>query len=347
MPYNEYTSGILQYLCLGLKQTDKNLLKSFGKKLLNESFLIEVESESSTLPKVFESEPSIRLLEALISVAGPKLMTQINASIFTGRMKLLATHKSANFAVQKFLLHIHDEFEPIFDEMAAIVDEVLQLGYTGVIHAFAEACKRLKVNQGQFIQTLQKALKCEKNPKVPFFLCVTKLKPFDATEHGTKFVHLHGSLVCQAILNFNKPIKFVQNMLEVKADELLKIFTDPKGSHIVDSFFKSPTVGEQSKQKFIRHFEGYLVKFATSKHGSQALEVMFNEAQQKSKMTILSELADNFNQLNGSPAGQIINKKLHIQVYKANPKRWEASFTKAAKIQNMFKNIIIQAETEG
>lgn len=78
---------------------------------------------------------------------------------------------------------------------------------------------------------------------------------------------------------------------------------------------------------------------ASSKHGSQALEALFNSLSTKLKAPILEELAENFNQLNGSQSGQIISKKLHIETYKKNPKRWEASFEKSQKVQELFKDI--------
>lgn len=264
-PYNELSSGLLQNLCIALKYTDKNLLKSFGKKILHEGLLKahndddEKKDEAIKLPKAFFMESSIRLLEILLQVAGPKLLTQLNAMLFTGRLKLLCLHPSANFSVQKLLSNVKEEteFNTIFDEIQPLLEEILQHGFTGVVYALAQACERLKQKQGQFIQTLQKVLRCEKsNPPVSFFICVTKLKPSDVcAKDESGFVHLHGSLITQQIFAFNKPIKFIQNMLEVKNDTLVKIFCDPKGSHIVDAFVKSKFVGEQSKLKLVKHLE--------------------------------------------------------------------------------------------
>lgn len=264
-PYNELSSGLLQNLCIALKYTDKNLLKSFGKKILNEGLLKvsyeEDEKKEGTmqLPKAFSMESSIRLLEILLAVAGPKLLTQLNAMLFTGRLKVLCLHPSANFSVQKLLFNVKEEteFNTIFDEIQPLLEEILQHGFTGVVYALAQACERLKQKQGQFIQSLQKVLRCDKpNLPVSFFICVTKLKPSDVcAKEESGFVHLHGSLITQQIFSFNKPIKFIQNMLEVKSDILVKVFCDPKGSHIVDSFVKSKFVGEQSKLKLVKHLE--------------------------------------------------------------------------------------------
>lgn len=352
LPYSEYTSGLLQHLCIALKYTNKNTLKSFGKKILHEGFLAPVNDdtdkkdsepqEGTILSKVFTTEPSIRLLEVLLSVAGPKLKTQLNAMLFTGRLKVLSTHRSANFAVQKLLQYVKEEseFTAIFDELSQYIEELLQLGYTGVVAALAQACERLKQKQGPFILALAKILNCEKNSIVPLFVCVTKLKPSNVcVDDKSAFVHLHGSLITQAILNFNKPIKFIQSMLEVKIDLLVKIFCDPKGSHIVDAFFSSKSIGEQSKIKMVKHLEGNFIAMALSKNGSQALEALFSAIPQKVRTVVLDELAESYNQLNGSPIGQIIAKKLFIEVYKNTPKRWVACYQKAGKTKELFKEI--------
>lgn len=222
LPYQELSSGLLQSLCIALKYTNKNSLKSFGKLMLTSAFLLSNEEDKddkkdvriSELPKVFTTEPSIRLLETLISVAGPKLLTQLNCMLFTGRIKILSSHKSANFSLQKLLNNMKEqaEFESLFDEIYPLIEEILQIGFTGVVESLAKACERLKCKQGQFIQNLQKALKCDgRESQASFFICLTKLKPSDVcSDDNTSFVHLHGSLIIQAILNFNKPIKFIQ-----------------------------------------------------------------------------------------------------------------------------------------
>lgn len=79
---------------------------------------------------------------------------------------------------------------------------------------------------------------------------------------------------------------------------------------------------------------------ALSKHGSQALEVLFQHVPIKSKVLVLEELSNNYNQLNGSPIGQIISKKLKIETYKQHGKaRWETAFEKVNKAQELFDKI--------
>jgi hypothetical protein len=43
----------------------------------------------------------------------------------------------------------------------------------------------------------------------------------------------------------------MSSLMEMDDKDLLKLIQDPKGSHIVDSFFKSSTVGDKNKEKLL------------------------------------------------------------------------------------------------
>uniref|UniRef100_A0A1B0EXZ7 Uncharacterized protein n=1 Tax=Phlebotomus papatasi TaxID=29031 RepID=A0A1B0EXZ7_PHLPP len=156
-PYQELTSGLLQFLIQALARVDKNTLKSIGGFFTepNTSETPEEDQESpSKLHKLFSTESSIRFLEVLISVAGNKLFTKIFLRLFQGNFKELSLLKSANFSVQKLLDNMKnkDEFNICFTELEPHFAEILQTGHTGIILALCLACKRLEINQNQFIK---------------------------------------------------------------------------------------------------------------------------------------------------------------------------------------------------
>lgn len=378
-PYDELSSGLLQGLCIALYSRDKNMVKHLGKKLLNDAFLttvkdaegepagdekpdMEVDDEKydptgdetqpeetneidKDLPVVFTSEPAVRCLEALISVAGPKLFTQIYAKLFAGRLSKLALLRSANFSVQKLLdrVKVKEEFEAIYDELDDTIEQCLQVGHTGVVSGMAQACLRLCAKQGPFMKSIQTALDCvqPKEKADKFALLTLKLKPYQvAIEDKSNFVHLHGAVILQTMLQFNKPIKLVQCILDMKNSDLVEIFCSPKGSHVVDAFMLSKAVGEKSREKLIRHMNGCYLDMAISKHGSWAVEKFFNAAADSQKARIVKELAEKQNQLNGCPSGRLLNHKLHVDTYRLSPEQWRTAFNKESKAEKLFKDIL-------
>lgn len=74
--------------------------------------------------------------------------------------------------------------------------------------------------------------------------------PTDSLEKDK--LNLHGTLTIQLMLEFNKPIKIVNSILNMDGNELKNLFLNTMGSHIVDSFVTSAFVGEKSREKLVR-----------------------------------------------------------------------------------------------
>lgn len=368
-PYQEHSSALLGVICLSLSVVDKSMLKHFGKKILTVSLLkpndavdddddtkketkIEIDDDNEDqdvnaksaeaetdktstepavlLPKVFHYQCAVILLETLLSVAGAKLMTQLYAMLFSGRIAHLAQQQQTNFAVQRLLQHIKEvpDFESIFNELQPQTEKLLKMGYTGVVSSLSGACLRLGAKQAQMIAALQSALHVtgDKEKSKLFFNCLVKLKPHDLLAGDQSgFVHLHGSLIAQHILQFNKPIFLVNCILELPAEQLAQIFNTPNGSHIVDAFLQSKYIGEKSRERLIRQLDGFYVDLAITRHGSRVLDQCFKAAQEAQKLHIAKELSNKANMLKGSPFGRLIYTKYRLDTFKLSASQWQAS----------------------
>lgn len=377
-PYQEHSSALLCALVISLKVIDKNMLKHFGKQILMQGLLkveesgdnkeekIEIEDEEESpqkeehnedvqqqstevipkLPKVFHYQCSVVLLETLLSVAGPKLLTQLYAMLFTGKMAMLAKEPLTNFAVQKLLQNIKEkeDFENVFEELHEHIEELLKIGHTGVVSSLSAACLRLQTKQGQLISALQSALHVsgDKEKMKSFFLCLIKLKPFEILKDDkTSSVHLHGSLIIQDILRFNKPIFMVNCLLETSPEYIVSIFNTPNGSHICDAFLQSKFIGEKSREKLIKILEGFYVDLATTRNGSRVVESCFAAALEPQKAKIVKELSEKLNMLKGTPFGNFVNDKLRVETYRLSADQWKAGLhKKESKAQKLFKDLI-------
>lgn len=282
------------------------------------------------LPKVFHYQCAVILLETLLSVAGAKLLTQLYAMLFSGRIAYLAQQQQTNFAVQRLLQHIKEEgdFKAIFNELQPQTEQLLKMGYTGVVSALSGACLRLCTKQAQMIAALQNALHVtgDKEKSKWFFNCLVKLKPYELiTADQSGFVHLHGSLITQHVLQFNKPIFLVNCILDLPPEQLSQVFNTPNGSHIVDAFMQSKFIGEKSRERLIRQLNGFYVDLAITRHGSRVLEQCFKAAQETQKLQMAKELSGKVNMMKGSPFGRLIYAKYRLDTYKLSPSQWQAS----------------------
>lgn len=287
------------------------------------------------LPPVFDSESAVRLLEAALFVAKKKMYTQIYAKCFINRLGQLATMPMLNFTVQRLIdnCDIKEEFEPMFDELSDKFEALLACGNTGVLVALAKACLRIKVKQMQFVNTLEAALKCTEEGRQKYFpIACLRLVPIDRIEldklDQEYFINVHGSVILQTILNFQRPGRAAGALLELPAEQLLVVLRDAKGCHVADALCTGPFVGVKARDKLIWKLKGCYQQLALSQHGSRAFEQIFSVASMEQKLKIMTEISEKSNLLNGSAYGRLIADKLHVAAFKTSQKKWEDAWRK-------------------
>lgn len=113
-----------------------------------------------------------------------------------------------------------------------------------------------------FLQFLATALHCESDDKqtdllkcLCKFINYEKLQELKIENYEKEKLNLHGTLIVQNILEFNKPIKFVNAILDMDTSDLKGLFSNTMGSHLVDSYMTSKFIGEKSREKLIRKLQ--------------------------------------------------------------------------------------------
>ncbi|CAG9762851.1 unnamed protein product [Ceutorhynchus assimilis] len=342
----ELTSGLLQVLLKAIKKADKKLLKKYLQKLLDENF-ISTDDNNDALPPAFMSTSLQMLLETSIQVAPKKLLKLYCQKLFEGRMLKLSTMKTSNFAVQKLLNQCTDkeQFEALFDELMDNFQDIIKQGHPGVLLAICQNCKRLSARQGPFIQSLIKSLNCSESEQ-QFIMSVSRLTPYNpsnaiSNENLAKDkLNLQGTLMLQQMLEFNKPIKIVNSLLNMDLMDLKNLFSNSMGSHIVDSYVTSPFVGEKSREKLTRKMKGTYQELAASKYGSRSFEAIFNAANMKTKTHIMEELAYRDGSWANTDHGRIIAAKINLALYKRDKESWKNSFNKVVKPEEVMADVL-------
>lgn len=346
---SELTSGFLQVLMTCLKKVDKKLLKKYIKKLIGETFST-LKEETGSVPTIFLSTSTLMLLETAIQVAGSKMFNELYESLFKGRIAQLSKTRSTNFAVQKLIQNctVKEQFESIFEELIEHLGDIFEAGHSGVILALAQGCKRLLTNQGSFVQSLMKIFDCfePESRQSNFILCLCRLKSFSACENISndnvqkEKLNLHGTLILQELLDYNKPIKIVNGLLSLDDNVLKDLFSNTMGSHIVDSYVKGLFVGEKSREKLLRKLSGHYQYLASSKYGSRSFEALWKVASIKIKMQIMDELTEKEAAWSRSDFGKIIAGKVNLMLYKRNRDNWKNSLDKVEKNDKVLEKIL-------
>ncbi|XP_015121551.1 nucleolar protein 9 [Diachasma alloeum] len=347
---DELTSGLLQTYLLTLKDVDPKLASSIIKKIISECF---TENSDDCLSNIFDAESSLRLLETCLASANPKMYSKIFKKLFEGRLKELSLMKGANFCVQRLMDHCptKEEFEAIFSEISEYFPEILGRQHTGVLSSLGSACLRLQAKQGPFVNVVAKGLKCDEPQERQLFLVplaarLITYEQFESAKRQGRSIplHLHGSLILQAILQFNKPIKIVNSMFSMDAEELAALFSDPKGSRILDAFMDSKFVGEKSRDKLAKQLKGHWVTLACGTHGSRCLDKIWQYSKDNQKIHIMEELAAAGEAMNSTKTGRLISAKLNVSLFARSRKEWSEARGKEEKAKTLFASIIGNAK---
>ncbi|CAG9859050.1 unnamed protein product [Phyllotreta striolata] len=344
----DLTSGFLQELLKCLKKVDSKLLKTYLKKMLTEVFTTEEDSKS--LPPAFGSQPIILLMETALQISSEKVFSKLYKACFAGNLEKLSTTRSTNFAVQRLIQYcsVKEDFEATFDELAEHFKRIIEVGHSGIILALAEACKRHSTKQGSFVQNLMKAFDCfePEERQNAFVLCLSRFVAFEENAKKSnenlqkEKLNLHGTLILQKILDYNKPIKVVNAILNLDQTVLLNLFSNVMGSHIADSYVKGTFVGEKSKERLVRKMMGAYRDLAFGKHGSRSFEALWHAANMKCKLLIMDELSHKDGSWVNSDFGKIISQKINFSTYKRNKEDWKNSLNNGNKCEEIFADVL-------
>lgn len=343
LPYDDSFKNVLMVICFALKNTDKNLLKTFGKKII---VALVVPGEEPDTFKCFDDYAATKCLASLCTVSGPKLLAIISEEVFSKKPAEIAKHKIAYKAMTKFIKALGDSelFDKLFEEIVEkpdILKEVFQEEKYDLVYELAAACVRLQTKQGPFVTAVSSIFKLTgvKDHPEAIFECLTKLHPLVDDLKEQEISTLGCSLV-SLLLKFNKPIFILNSMFATDIQYLLKVLMSPSGSFIANALFDSKFVGEKSREKVIKLFEEHYTDLATDKFGSRALELMFEGASEGQKIRIASELSDNKAKIASHFIGKFIFTNLRLETFKLSQEQWKKAINKADKSKKLFKGII-------
>ncbi|KAL0102947.1 hypothetical protein PUN28_018330 [Cardiocondyla obscurior] len=339
--HDQMTSGVLQCILYSLKDVDPDLTKTIVKKIIKQSFKTD---EKSKLSNIFNAECSNRVVEACLTIAQPKTFKKVYKTLFADNLEYLCLTHSTNFGVQKLLDNCNDTkiFQEIFAQLTPHFSKILEQGFTGILLSTANACLRLQTEQGPFVYAMMKLASLSSENQKQIVQCLITLKPVSQLSEADPLppFHLHGSLITQAILKFNKPIIAVNSLLEMNEKHLLQLCQDPKGSRVVDAFMDSAYVGEKSREKLFKRLQGTWVTLVCNVYGSRCVDKMWARANMNQKIAIMNELVKSEYSLRLKHPSKYICAKLNLPLFAFNQKKWMTFEEKKNKTKELFEDII-------
>lgn len=341
--YDEMTSVVIQSYLKAMKEAKKKERLKPMIQFLSETIFFDD-------PNYGQYKSHLRLLEVILEASSilPKIFTIVSSKLFEGKLSELIKVREMNFVVQRYFDFVPttELFETAYTEISPHIEELINEGLTGDILSIVKASVRLKTIQTAVLRDLGKALHCKETLEDFVMPCI-KLVPVDKMiKLAESKICLHGSLILQEIFDFNKPIQVVRGLLSLDPKTLTSIFSDKIGTHVLNRFVASESVGEKSRISLARQLSGQYVELACSKQGSFAVQKLWDSVPMKSKQTIVEELSKQERVLSRDQFGRFVYNGCAVSVFAHQPSEWAATITKKEKGKTLFKDIIGDAKPE-
>ncbi|KAL5061386.1 hypothetical protein RYX36_032990 [Vicia faba] len=293
--------------------------------------------ETTVLPglKHLFKEPAFsHLMEVVLEVSPVALFNELFTKVFKNSLLDLSSHQHGNFVVQALISHASDQdlMELIWDELGPNLEDLFQMGRSGVVASLIAACERLHINEQKCCQVLAKTVcLADENSKwiVPrllfldsYFTCEDKSNWIWPS--GAK-MNVMGSLILQTIFRFNseyiKP--FITSITSMDTTQVLDVVKNARGSHVVEAFLGSGAPGKQ-KRRLVSKLQKHFGEVALHPSGAFTIEKCFTACNLSLRETIVSELLAVQSELSKAKQGSYLLRRLDVDGFAASPDHWRS-----------------------
>ncbi|GBN88285.1 Nucleolar protein 9 [Araneus ventricosus] len=323
-------------LCILKKRIPKRCKKLISGLATN----VFSERNDNGIPKAFTHRNCSFVVEKMFEAADEELQQHLWNEYFTDSLESLVTHSVGNFIIQRLFDVVESKalFELMNEKVGTVFGKILSCRYYGLFISIAGACNRLKTQQAQFMKNIMHSLQCLE-PEEKQIQLVSRLLGFQVSDQPKISICLQGSLLVQAILKFQKPIKVVNSVLNMKPQELGHLARHMQGCHVLNAFLSSSTVGEKSKDKLIQSLKPCIIDIASDRNGSLTLSRMWMLLTMKQKSSMAQILVQEEKTLNGNNNGNVLLKKCGIFYFKKNIEKWREIQNNLSQSRNFNKRM--------
>ncbi|GAB0202252.1 nucleolar protein 9 [Grus japonensis] len=288
-------------------------------------------SAESALVRGLQDPERSRLLEAAMTVAGPRRLRDLFRRELKGRLRGVATHRLANHGLQRLLDHAPaDVVGEVLSELGPALAEPLARGHPGVLTALLGACRPHPHLQQEALCRLLQAFGCWE-PRERRRACVgllAGLRPFGdeegaETEPSLGAVTLHGSLLLQHLLHFRDPGPVLGGLQALPPPALAALARSPPGSRVWDAVLSSPAVPARARRRLLRKLKGHFLSLACHRNGSRVLDAVWASASVPARAAIAEELASQREALQRDPHGRGVARTLSLDLFLRRRRLWE------------------------
>ncbi|WKY04548.1 hypothetical protein Q1695_005507 [Nippostrongylus brasiliensis] len=245
------------------------------------------------LRQLWLGKNSSRVWEKLVMSCREETLQSLWDKVIVGHVSELAMHACANFPLQKFIGSVKslELATDVCDETTPLIEKLLSADRWGVVEALLRCAARHEELQEPLLKQLRKFFKASKvDNKLNFLLNTLTLNKYNGKTFYVSDCHLHGSLLVEVLLSFNK-VKTLSACLEaLQADEVMQLAKNRCGSHVLQATFSSKNIGDEVKEKLIKAFENDWESLISDVYGSHVFETIWDRYDVRRRQDLMKKL---------------------------------------------------------
>ncbi|VDL77067.1 unnamed protein product [Nippostrongylus brasiliensis] len=208
----------------------------------------------------------------------------------------------------------------VCDETTPLIEKLLSADRWGVVEALLRCAARHEELQEPLLKQLRKFFKASKvDNKLNFLLNTLTLNKYNGKTFYVSDCHLHGSLLVEVLLSFNK-VKTLSACLEaLQADEVMQLAKNRCGSHVLQATFSSKNIGDEVKEK-LNDWESLI----SDVYGSHVFETIWDRYDVRRRQELMKKLSD-------SKFWKFAMLRCDMYLFRKDRKAWVEKMKKSVK----------------
>ncbi len=338
--YNQYASPALQAILNAAYQRKSEFLSSIINGILGP---FEEDSTGKFVQQASNNECSSHVLEAIVKCLDSSQFLSFYTKLIHPKFAEYLNGTPSNFLIQHIITACHSEAQIgiIIDDLKPLLGQLVEMKRAGILVRLVQWSVDHKGNAEEMVMDAvftafhSKSTKEKKN-------ILERVARLQIEADQNKPYSSLGCSILSAIAGASessaKP--FVDNILDLEVDELVKLASHPQASRSIEAFVASGRLSEKATSRLVRKLTGKYASLAADKFSSHLVEKLWMASKVELKNLIMSELVSAKKRLEDSAHGRLVLRNCRVTEYERRQEQWVKEEESIERKRTYFADII-------
>lgn len=347
LAFDQYASPALQAIVTAAAgQSNSELTKNILGKIFGD---FDSQDAKSFVLRAANNEYASHLVEvALKSFDSPSFLSFYTKAVHPEFHTLLQGTPS-NFLLQHIITACHNEaqLKIVLGDLDPFLEGIVEMRRAGLLVRLVQWSVDHKMAEEAVTQALFKAFHAKTTEeKKTIFSRIIRLQAVEYHE-GAAIAPL-GCQILSVVAGLKpetvKP--FVDNILDLTAEELVSLSKHHTGSRTLEAFISHGAFSEKALGRLIRKLQGSFVTLAADKSASHVVERLWGASKTDLKSSIMSELVTAKKRLEDTAHGRLVLRNCRVHEFERRQSDWVQEEAAVERKRAYFADLIEKPSKE-